>query len=99
MNRTLFDLLKKVSDKAGKELVNQQFVDKIVAQLVHPFETLTRNSSILSCIIGYPFLFPHEVRFLAVYVASCRSCVIMLLANFAFCGYSDRILKLILSSR
>jgi hypothetical protein len=65
MDHTLFDLFKKVYDITGKPLVNQKFVDKIVAQLVHPFEILNSDTSVLSWILRYPFLFPHEIRLFA----------------------------------
>jgi hypothetical protein len=65
LDQTLLNLLKKVSDRTGKQMLNDTFVQKIFSHLIHPFETLNINSSVLSCIIRYPFLFPQETRLLA----------------------------------
>jgi len=63
------DLLELVSKLSNVSLVNQEFVQRLVNDLVHPFETMTMQSESLKIILRYPFLFPVEVRVLVMKIA------------------------------
>jgi hypothetical protein len=68
--RDLLHVLRRFHRMSGLTFVNATFTARVVDQLIHPFETLSRRSVILSIILTYPFLFPLEVKILAAKLAS-----------------------------